>query len=174
MISATLTPEQNRLVVLLLEIGNQSEAYRRTYDCSGMSAKTIRNRASEAFQMPHVAARLAARRRAQEGALAPGANRPTAPGPFPRLAVSCTAGTPTPQPNPEGSAGGDRLGAYGLGLNDFEEPIRDYERRCLLCHRFRLLRLRERTFLAARSTSEVDPKQTFRQVVRRFKPWPDP
>ncbi len=56
MISATLTPKQNRLVVLLLEIGNQAEAYRRTYDCSGMSAKTIRNRASEEFQKPHVAA----------------------------------------------------------------------------------------------------------------------
>lgn len=78
MISATLTPNQNRLVVLLLEIGNQAEAYRRTYDCSGMSAKTIRNRASEEFQKPHEAARLAARRRAQEGAQALGANRPTA------------------------------------------------------------------------------------------------
>ena len=54
-----LTPKQNRLVALFLEIGNRAEAYRRTYDCSGMSVKTIRNRASEEFQKPHVAARLA-------------------------------------------------------------------------------------------------------------------
>ena len=75
-----LTPKQNRLVALFLEIGNRAEAYRRTYDCSGMSAKTIRNRASEEFQKPHVAVRLAARRRAKEGAQAPGANTPYGPG----------------------------------------------------------------------------------------------
>ncbi len=54
-----LTPKQNRLVALFLEIGNRAEAYRRTYDCSGMSVKTIRNRASEEFLKPHVAAHLA-------------------------------------------------------------------------------------------------------------------
>ena len=54
-----LTPKQDRLVALFLEISNRAEAYRRTYDCSGMSVKTIRNRASEEFLKPHVAARLA-------------------------------------------------------------------------------------------------------------------
>ena len=39
------------------------------------------------------------------------------------------------------------LGAYGLGLNDSEEPIRDYEQERPLSHRFRLLRPQVQTFL---------------------------
>ena len=70
---------------------------------------------------------------------------PLPPRPFPRLPESYTAGAPTPQPVPEGSPGGDRLGVYGLGLNDSEEPIRDYVRQRPLSHRFRLLHPQERT-----------------------------
>lgn len=54
-----LTPKQNRLAVRYIETGNQSKSYRLTYDCSGMTEKTIRNRASEEFAKPHVAARVA-------------------------------------------------------------------------------------------------------------------
>src|SRR5262245_35626956 len=53
-----LTAKQERFALLYLEIGNASEAYRRSYDVGKMDDRTAQKRAHELLHHPGVAARV--------------------------------------------------------------------------------------------------------------------
>ena len=51
-----LTPQQNKAVLYYCSscAGNKTASYRKAYDCSKMSEKTIYKEASELFKNPHI------------------------------------------------------------------------------------------------------------------------
>jgi phage terminase small subunit len=59
---ALLTPKQENFCLAYIETGNASEAYRRSYDASGMSDTSINRKAKELLDNGKIAARLAALR----------------------------------------------------------------------------------------------------------------
>lgn len=58
MAKSDLTPKQEAFVAAYLETGNATEAYRRSYDCSGMKDPTINRAAKELLDNPKIATRL--------------------------------------------------------------------------------------------------------------------
>lgn len=54
-----LTQKQEAMCLKYIECGSQVEAYQAAYDASRMSRTTAKKRAHEAFQLPHVQARVA-------------------------------------------------------------------------------------------------------------------
>jgi phage terminase small subunit len=58
--SDKLTPKQEAFVLAYLETGNASEAYRRSYDASGMADNVVHVKASELLKNGKVAVRVAA------------------------------------------------------------------------------------------------------------------
>lgn len=53
-----LTPKQEAFVLVYLETGNASEAYRQSYECSGMKEASINREAKALTDNPKIAARL--------------------------------------------------------------------------------------------------------------------
>lgn len=53
-----LTPKQEAFVLIFLETGNASEAYRRSYDCSNMKEASINREAKALTDNPKIASRL--------------------------------------------------------------------------------------------------------------------
>ena len=53
-----MTPKQERFCQLYVQIGNASEAYRQSYDCSRMKSETIHRCAHELLQNPKITARI--------------------------------------------------------------------------------------------------------------------
>lgn len=53
-----LTPKQEAFVLAFLETGNASEAYRRSYECSGMKEASINREAKALTDNPKIASRL--------------------------------------------------------------------------------------------------------------------
>lgn len=53
-----LTPKQENFCLAYLETGNASEAYRRSYDVSGMSSISVNRKAKELVDNVKIAARL--------------------------------------------------------------------------------------------------------------------
>ena len=58
MAKSDLTPKQEAFVAVYLETGNATEAYRRSYDCSGMKDATINRAAKELLDNPKIATRI--------------------------------------------------------------------------------------------------------------------
>jgi phage terminase small subunit len=54
-----LTPKQEAFAQAYIETGNASEAYRRSYDASGMKPESINRKAKELLDNGKIAARLA-------------------------------------------------------------------------------------------------------------------
>ncbi|MFO8007247.1 MAG: terminase small subunit, partial [Candidatus Brocadiia bacterium] len=52
-----LTAKQEKAVQHYILHGNMTAAYRHAYDCGRMKAATIKRRAFELFNTPHIAAR---------------------------------------------------------------------------------------------------------------------
>ncbi len=59
-----LTPKQQKFALEYLDCGNASEAYRRAYDCKGMSQKTIGRKAQEVLSNGAITAYLDERQNA--------------------------------------------------------------------------------------------------------------
>ncbi|MCT8543939.1 terminase small subunit [Glaesserella parasuis] len=53
-----LTPKQEKFCQLYIELGNASEAYRQSYDCSKMSNETINTKAKELLKNGPITVRL--------------------------------------------------------------------------------------------------------------------
>lgn len=53
-----LTIKQEKFCNYYIELGNASEAYRRSYDCSGMKVPTINRKAHEMLKCENVSARI--------------------------------------------------------------------------------------------------------------------
>lgn len=53
-----MTPKQDKFCQLYVELGNASEAYRRSYDAKGMSAASVNRKAKELLDNGKIAARL--------------------------------------------------------------------------------------------------------------------
>jgi phage terminase small subunit len=53
-----LTPKQEKFCLAYIEVGNASEAYRRSYDCEKSSVDTVNRKAKELLDNGKVAARL--------------------------------------------------------------------------------------------------------------------
>ena len=54
----TLTPKQEKFCQKFVECGNQSEAYRRAYNCKNMKAETINTKAYELMRNGEITARV--------------------------------------------------------------------------------------------------------------------
>lgn len=54
-----LTPKQERFCQLYIELGNASEAYRRSYDAEDMNSNTVNKNASVLLDNPKITTRLA-------------------------------------------------------------------------------------------------------------------
>lgn len=53
-----MTPKQENFCQLYIELGNASEAYRRSYDARGMSSASVNRKAKELLDNGKIAARL--------------------------------------------------------------------------------------------------------------------
>lgn len=53
-----MTPKQEKFCQLYIELGNASEAYRRSYNAGGMSAASVNRKAKELLDNGKIAARL--------------------------------------------------------------------------------------------------------------------
>lgn len=61
-----LTPKQERFCQRYIELGNASEAYRQSYDCSKMQTKTIHTKAKELLKNGPITVRIEALKQAQQ------------------------------------------------------------------------------------------------------------
>ncbi|TPH22906.1 terminase small subunit [Haemophilus haemolyticus] len=53
-----LTPKQEKFCQLYIELGNASEAYRQSYNCSKMTTKTVNEEAARLLNNPKITARV--------------------------------------------------------------------------------------------------------------------